>query len=287
MNIVIIGGGRAGTSIGKNLQQSKSFSVKAVTCITVEEAKQSADFIGNVEFISDNNMEALKYGNIILISTPDDIIESVADDISKSDDLQGKYFFHVSGSRPSTILEKVKKRGAFIGSIHPLQALPSFVEGAENLKTAYFCLEGDDEAVEISKKMVSEISNKYFTILSEYKALYHAAAVFASNFINATTFAAFSILKEIGIREDEIINIVLPLIKGTVNNIERLGFIDSLTGPISRGDTKTIKRHLQGLENYDKERLLLYKALSKEAVKITEIRDKNINLKEINELIKD
>ncbi len=286
MNITIIGGGRAGTSIGKNLQESRFFSVKAITCITIEEARDSAKFIGDVDFVSTDNLEALKYGDIIFISTPDDIIEIIANEISKSNLIQGKYIFHVSGSRPSTILKKLKENGAFIGSIHPLQALPSFNEGYKNLKNAYFCIEGDKEAVEIAKKIVENISNKYFTISSEHKALYHAAAVFASNFINSTTFAAYSIFKKIGVKEDKILEIVLPLIKGTVNNIEQLGFIKSLTGPISRGDTKTIKRHLQALKNYDNDHLLLYKELSKEAIKITEIREKNIDLTEIKELMK-
>jgi len=287
MNVVIIGGGRAGTSIAKNIQASSKFSIKAITCITEQEAKESAHFIGNVDFISTDNLKAIEYGEIVFISTPDDIIESIANELSKSDKVKGKYFFHLSGSRPSTILSSLKNKGGFIGSIHPLQALPSYSEGAKNLKTSYFCIEGDKEAVEISKMIISEISNKYFTIAPEHKSLYHAAAVFASNFINATTFAAYSILKKIGVNEDDILHITLPLIKGTVNNITNLGFIDSLTGPISRGDTKTVKRHLQALKNYDNDHLLLYRYLSEEAIKITEIRDKQIDLKEIKDLLKD
>ena len=274
MNVTFIGGGRAGTSFAKVLQKTKEFTIKAVTALTVKEAENSSKFIGNVQYAGTDNIKAIDYSEVIFITTPDDIIKKIADDISQAANLKGKFVFHISGSLSSDILEECRKNGAFAGSIHPLQSMPSFEQGSENIKKAYFCIEGDANAVNVGKTIVQAINNQYFTINSELKGLYHAAAVFASNYINTTCFAAYSIFRKLGIEEDKILEIIKPLIKGTVNNIEQLGFIQSLTGPISRGDLNTIKNHLNSFINYDTEHLSLYKELGKETVKLALEKEK-------------
>ena len=274
MDIVFIGGGRAGTSFAKALQDTKIFNVKAITCLTDKEAEDSARFIENIEYFGTDNKKALEYGKIIFITTPDDVIDKVANKISEDSNLQNKYIFHISGSRSSEILKNCKKKGAFIGSIHPLQSLPSFEKGYENIKKGYFCIEGDDNAVKMGGKIVKAINNRFFTIDSELKGLYHAAAVFASNYINATCFEAFSIFKELGIEEETISEIIKPLIKGTINNIEELGIINALTGPISRGDVNTVKNHLNSFMKHRKDDLPLYKELAKKTVEMSIIKEK-------------
>ena len=286
MNIVFIGGGRAGTSLAKVLQESDKFVVKAITCLTEQEAEDSANFIGNIEYVGTDNNKAIEYGNIIFITTPDDIIKKIADKISEESNLENKYIFHISGSRASYILKSCKIKGASIGSIHPLQSLPSFEKGAENIKKAYFCIEGDENAVKMGQEIVGSINNQFFTIDSDMKGLYHAAAVFASNYVNAVCFEAYLIFKQLGIKEDTIFKIIKPLIKGTVNNIEELGIIDALTGPISRGDINTIKNHLGSFFKYRKKDLQLYKELGKKTVEVSILKEKDkkdkfIEIKEI------
>ncbi len=286
MNIVFIGGGRAGTSLAKVLQESDKFVVKAITCLTEQEAEDSANFIGNIEYVGTDNNKAIEYGNIIFITTPDDIIKKIADKISEESNLENKYIFHISGSRASDILKSCKIKGASIGSIHPLQSLPSFKKGAENIKKAYFCIEGDENAVKMGQEIVGSINNRFFTIDSDMKGLYHAAAVFASNYINTTCYEAFSIFRQLGIGEDTVLEIIKPLITGTVNNIQELGIINALTGPISRGDINTIKNHLNSFFKYRKDDLLLYKELGKKTIELAILKEqtnkeKFLEIKEI------
>ncbi len=284
-NIAVIGAGRAGLSVAKNLNESCDFRVTAVTDINEEFALRSRDFLGNIKYTGSDNVRATELADIIIISTPDDYIEATCNKLSEYEQIRGKYIFHLSGSRPSTILSAAKSKNCFIGSIHPLQSMPSPEEGYKNLKNAFFCIEGDSEAVEVAKKIVAVISGKYFTINTEMKSLYHAAAVFASNFINTTVFASFYILKDIGVPEDNILEIILPLIKGTVNNIEKLGVIQSLTGPVVRGDFKTIASHLQGLEKYNNDFLQLYLKLSETTVKLAKLNNNPPELSNIEELL--
>ena len=285
-NVVIIGAGRAGTSIGKNLQESKKFRVTAIVDIEASLSAKSAEFIGNVQYTGTELIRASRLGNIIIIATPDDYIEATYNKLTNSADIQHKYIFHLSGSRPSTILNSAKARKCFTGSIHPLQSMPSYEEGYKNLKNAFFCIEGNSEAVKMAKEIVSVISGKFFTIDTEMKPLYHAAAVFASNFINTTVFASFSILKNIGVPENSIAEIILPLIKGTVNNIEKLGVINSLTGPVTRGDYNTIEAHIDGLKKTNSEFSNLYKTLTETTIKLASLNQKTPDLSKIEKLLK-
>jgi predicted short-subunit dehydrogenase-like oxidoreductase (DUF2520 family) len=243
MDITIIGSGRAGGSVGNALVGSNFFKIKALSSRT-NIYKSKLKFIENLKYYGEDNLEAIKHGKIIIIATPDDIIKHVVNEIIDSPFLENKYIFHLSGSRPSTILEPLKNGDNFIGSIHPLQSMPDPKTGAENLKNAYFCLEGDKEAVKIGKKLVNEINGKYFSIDSKYKPLYHAAAVFASNFINTSVYTSYITFRKAGVPEEIIFDIILPLFKGTVKNIEELGIFKSLTGPAIRGDKDTIKSHI-------------------------------------------
>ena len=54
---------------------------------------------------------------------------------------------------------------------------------------------------------------------------------------------------------------MLPLLKGTVNNIEQIGIPGCLTGPIGRGDIGTIQKHLEALEKEHHALLETYKML--------------------------
>ena len=263
-NIVIIGAGRAGSSFARVLSGSKKFTINAIA----DKFLSSVDFISSLKYFGDDNIEATKYGDIIIISTPDDLIEKVAYEIREH--IDNKIVFHLSGSRPSYILNCLKEKGCSVASIHPLQSMPDGETGAKNLLNAYFCIEGDKIAVHTAVDIVNEISGKYFTIDSKYKYLYHAAAVFSSNFINTTVFAAYSIFKEIGVEEENIIEILSPLFNGTINNIDRLGVIKSLTGPVIRGDVNTIKGHLKSFENFYNEFSTLYRELTYFTVKLAE-----------------
>ncbi len=284
--VVIIGAGRAGCSIAKNLQESDKFQITAITDINGEIARESGDFIGDVVYTGTDNNEAVKYGDIVIISTPDDYIESTCNTLSEKSFIENKFIFHLSGSRPSTVLSSARKQNCFIGSMHPLQSMPSPEAGYENLKNAFFCIEGDKEAVEIGKIMASQISGKFFTIDTREKSLYHAAAVFASNFINTVVFASFSIFKDIGVPEKDILEIISPLIKGTVNNIEKLGVVNSLTGPVVRGDIKTVEAHIKGFEESDNGFLELYRILTEHTINLASLNSNAPDKAIIKQLIR-
>jgi len=163
--------------------------------------------------------------------------------------LVDRVIIHLSGAVPSRVLEACRLRGASVGSLHPIMALPDPLTGAKRLRSATFAIEGRPAAVEVMKAIAQALSGRYFTLSPRGKTLYHAACVVASNHADpGVAFPAFQ-----------------ALVEGTVQNFYTQGPVGALTGPIERGDLETIKAHVQALkrmpEARDRYRALALKAL--------------------------
>lgn len=265
-NISIIGAGRLGTSLGAALLK-KGFKIKALSCKTLSSAKKSRDIIGQGDF-STNNIQTARSGDIVILSVPDDEIEKVVKELVSSDlKWPKKFVFHCSGLLPSDILRPLKAKGALIGSVHPIQ---SFSQKNMDLKTfegIYFGLEGNKEAIALSLKIVHKLGSHSIIIKAKDKSLYHAASSIASNFFVVQLDAAVFLLEQLGIQEDLALQILLPLVKGTLHSVKKFKLRSSLTGPVIRGDYKSIKMHLEALRSYPP----YYETYQKLAVQALEI----------------
>ena len=100
------------------------------------------------------------------------------------------------------------------------------------------------------------------------KVLYHASAVIASNYLVTLLNLASGLWSHLGISQDEGLKALLPLVRGTVENLEAVGLPNALTGPIARGDVGTVKRHLAALADVAPEILSVYKELARHAIPI-------------------
>ena len=195
---------------------------------------------------------------IIFICTQDTEIGNVAEILRAK--LKGNPFvFHTSGALSSEILNELKKIGCRTGSIHPLVSVSDSSRGAENFRGAFFCVEGENEAVEIAEKIVADVGGESFSIATEYKTLYHAAAVTACGHLIARLDAAFQMMEKCGLGDVQAKRILLPLIKSTIENLEQQTPAAALTGTFARADAETFARHLETLEkNVEPEILELY-----------------------------
>ncbi|MCX7902903.1 MAG: DUF2520 domain-containing protein [Caloramator sp.] len=114
------------------------------------------------------------------------------------------------------------------------------------------------------KEFLDKAELKYFILSKKDKAKYHAAAVFASNYLVVLSKITKSLLLDCGINEEFIIDAIYPLMEGALLNIKEKGIEDALTGPIVRGDHKTINMHLESLREYKD----IYKKLGLVALEI-------------------
>ncbi len=120
------------------------------------------------------------------------------------------------------------------------------------LRGAFWSVEGDRSALRLGKEIVRDLGGKSFSIRSEDKSLYHAAAVMVSGNVVALFDVALEMLAECGLDRKTARAILLPLIASTVRSLETKTPEESLTGTFSRGDVETVKRHLAAMKKLGK-----------------------------------
>lgn len=265
--IAIIGAGVVGTAMGYLLKEN-GYSIVGIGSRTLESAKRAKELIGEGEATTALGATAKK-AEIVFITTSDSAIENVCIKIAREGGFNpGAIVFHMSGALSSEILRSARDVGANIASLHPLQSLADVKEAVVNIPGSYFCIEGDDVALSMAQKIVHTLRGKEITIKADKKPLYHAGASVASNFLVATVGFGLELFEAVGINRQEALKALMPLIKGTVKNIENLGIPSALTGPISRGDTGVVEDHLRVISKERPELLRLYAELGRQTVKV-------------------
>ncbi|NOR52514.1 MAG: DUF2520 domain-containing protein [Candidatus Aminicenantes bacterium] len=280
-DISIIGAGRLGTSLGHALSK-KGYRIKALSCRTYSSAEESRQIIGEGTASTDN-IHTANVGELVFMCLPDNKIVPVTGKLASSNiNFSKKYVFHCSGLFPSEILEPLKAKGALTASFHPIQSFSNKKTNPKQFEGIYIGLEGCSEALSLAQKTVQKLQGHPLILQAKDKALYHVACSTASNFFVVLLDMAVSLLKNINIQEEKAFEMLLPLVKGTLHNVKKFNTSASLTGPVVRGDQKSIQKHLDALENlpsyYE-----TYKKLSIQALEIAE-KEKKLTQKKIKEL---
>lgn len=269
MKISIIGAGRLGGALAIALSK-KGFEIENLAARESKKAEHLAEFIKPKTTIIFSNDFSGIFSDVIFITTQDSEIETIARQLKETLSHQ-PIVFHTSGALSSDILQDLKDTGCKIGSLHPLVSVSDSVRGAEKFAGAYFCVEGDAEAVEAGKEIARKLGGKSFSIDTKFKTLYHASAVTACGHLIALVDAAIEMLTECGLPERDAQKVLLPLIKSTVENLETQSTAESLTGTFARADVSTFEKHLATLrENVPAEILEIYLLLGMRSIPLAE-----------------
>ncbi len=137
------------------------------------------------------------------------------------------------------------------GSFHPLQSFPT-PRGPEAFRGITVAVDASTTALRRRlARLARELGAKPKHVTGRERVLYHAAAVYASNFVDVVLSEAVRVLGTIGWTEAEATRALMPLVDGAVANVRKRGVVGALTGPIRRGDADTVRRHLEALRNLD------------------------------------
>lgn len=245
--INIIGAGRLGKTLGHLFVREDILQVLGVFNFSEESAKKAVSFIGEGQSFAE--IALLPPADITLIATPDDKIIEASVLMAKFQDIRlGNIFFHCSGVLTSDAIAALKKKGGYCASIHPMKSFSDPMIAVTNYQGTYCAMEGDREAIAILEPIFKAIGSITYLIEKSKKLTYHAAGVFASNYVVTLFHEAMACLLESDVEEEMALQIVASLMEDTLTNIVKTKHLKmALTGPIKRGDTETIQKHLSVL----------------------------------------
>lgn len=255
----VIGAGKVGTAIAC-LLKSKGYQPVAVASRSCKSAQLLADNLGVPWF--ERNEQASILADIVLITTSDGAIEPVVEELTRQGGIRpGQVVLHFSGALGAGVLAPAREFGASVASLHPLQSLADAPSAVQNLPGTYFAIEGDNVAVDRAWELAEALGGNPVVIPTHSKPLYHAAACMASNYLITVYHQAVIMMQAAGFSETEAEEALLPLVKGTVTNLQQVGLKQALTGPIARGDVQTIRCQLATMDTLTREQQELYRRL--------------------------
>jgi predicted short-subunit dehydrogenase-like oxidoreductase (DUF2520 family) len=203
--------------------------------------------------------EALGEAELVVVATPDAAIADAAAGLAGA--LRpGALVIHLSGACTLAELDKLRtlRPDVRVGSLHPLQSLPSAELGRERLPGSWCAVDGP---VDVERLAVA-LGMRPFRVDDERRALYHATATVASNHLVALMGQVTRIAEAAGVPPAAL----LPLVRATLDNVEALGPEGALTGPVGRGDVDTVARHLDALPGDER---ATYRAVAAEALRLS------------------
>ncbi|MGI9628006.1 MAG: Rossmann-like and DUF2520 domain-containing protein [Longimicrobiales bacterium] len=263
--LAFFGPGRAGLSFGYALWQTGQVASLTYFGRRSEPPSHPLFTQGLAEYVFGVDRPA-EGTTALVLSVPDDALSEMAQAVAaRGMAPQGCSAFHLSGSLSTEALAPLHARGYAVGSLHPLVTIAHPVTGADRLTEAVFAISGEAEAVARGRALVHLIGASPIQIPVRARPSYHAAAVMASNYVAVVFLAAARILTRTGLTEQESLSALLPLAKGTLEDLEGVGGLRALVGPVVRGDRETIALHLRSLEGPDRE---LYGELGRELVRV-------------------
>jgi predicted short-subunit dehydrogenase-like oxidoreductase (DUF2520 family) len=268
--LAIIGAGRVGSTLSQTLRW-RGYSVAAVYSRTLESAQRLAQKLDAQ--IAESPTEAAFSAQLTLLTVPDDMISTVCDEIARDTDLSGRAIVHTSGVSSVTSLNAAKARGAWIGGLHPMlpimdkDRMAFSVPNVADSPDVTFGVEAESEPLRSWLESIVRALNGIALWIGpgQDRGRYHAAGVIASNY-TVTLFAeALGLLTSLHSEADERImrQTLVSLVENTLRNIKMAGAVQALTGPIVRGDSGTVRKHLEALQETDPELADLYRLLGR------------------------
>ena len=209
--------------------------------------------------------------DIIWLCVSDDAIAPTAAALAPATNWKGRIALHSSGARSSRELAPLGRRGAIVGSLHPMQ---TFVRASPaTLAGVSFAVEGNPAAVRIGRRIARDLGGSVFTIRPEAKVLYHAIGSFCSPMIISTLATAERIARAAHIPPAAAKRIMHPILRQTIANYLAKGPAAAFSGPINRADVNTIRKHLEALREVPGARDI-YLGLARSALRTLPVRDR-------------
>ena len=263
LRVGFIGAGRAAGALAAGLHD-RGYRVAAVASRTHASAAALAARIDGCAAVSTAQRVA-ESCDIVFITTPDGAIETVAREVDWPLDVG---VAHCCGAEPAAILDAAREQGAVTGSFHPMQTFTQASLGTDVFAGVTFAVEGDPPLLDVLVGMARALGGRPVEVRPEHRALYHLSGFLACGLMTGQIGLAADLWRVMGFTREQGLDALVPILRGTIDSLDAQGLPGALTGPISRGDLGTVRKHLQAIESYAPSLLPLYCESALGAVKL-------------------
>ncbi|MFA9275737.1 MAG: Rossmann-like and DUF2520 domain-containing protein [Candidatus Aquirickettsiella gammari] len=263
LSLNIIGAGRVGQTLGRLFSDHQQFEIAQVFNLTAQKNRAALAFIGAGKSLSE--LALILSADITLLSVPDDDFRAATESLISAQALpRGSILFHCSGSKSSqdlgNLCPALQALDIRLASIHPVRSFADPAVVCRDFSGTICSVEGDAQALAVLSPAFEAIGARIVEIDPKQKLLYHAASVFASNYLVTLMDTAITAYCAAGIEPAMAQQMAASLAGKTLENVFALGAQQALTGPIKRGDMQTVTTQAATVSAWDADRGALYQA---------------------------
>jgi predicted short-subunit dehydrogenase-like oxidoreductase (DUF2520 family) len=264
----VIGCGRVGQTLAALLHRQAQAQLQDLYSRSFSSAEQAAKFVGAGQPAAE--LAHMRSADVWLLSVPDAQVGAAAQALAdaQGSKMAGAIVFHNSGFLSAAELQPLQALGCHVASAHPVLNFASPDTGVRQFAGTPCGLEGDATALAWLHTALSAIGGRCFEIASADKPLYHAAAVFSSNFTVVLQGIAQDAWQSAGVPPELMRPLTEALLKSTVDNVLAMGPAQALTGPAARGDIAVVQAQGEVVKRWNAPAGELYTTLSELAAQL-------------------
>jgi predicted short-subunit dehydrogenase-like oxidoreductase (DUF2520 family) len=267
LRVAIVGAGKVGSVLGRILVE-EGCTISAVVSRTATSARRAGRFL-NCRNAGTSPGAIPADTDLLFVTTPHSAVESVARDLAAQPDLRFSRLAacHASGMLTAAALQPLENRGATVFSFHPLQTFPrDFPPAKISARGITYGVDGSPAGLRYARRLARILQGRVLKVPPELRPFYHAACVVASNHLATLLWILERMFSRLGTGERDISRVFRPIIRATLENIERTSPALAMSGPVARGGVETVAQHFDAVREVAPDLLPIFAALTRESV---------------------
>ena len=257
----VISAGRVGSVLGAALARA-GHHVVGVSAVSQASLRRAEDLLPDVPVL--DPPAVARIADLLLLAVPDDELAGLVRGLAATGSLRaGQIVVHTSGAHGVGALAPAADLGALCVALHPVMTFTGRSEDLLRMTAASVgvtAAEGDEIAWSVGEALVVEMDADPVRIPEHVRPLYHAALAHGANHLVTLVAECTDLLRSAGVAGGE--RLLGPLLSAALDNALRHGD-RALTGPVSRGDVGTVRKHLDVLAREAPEVLPSYRVLAR------------------------
>ena len=258
LSVGVIGVGRAGVPLAAALARAGHPLVGA-HAVSARSRRRAAEMLPGTPLLS--VAEVMRAADLVLLTVPDDVLADLVGGLAETGEVTpGQFLVHASGRYGTGILEMAARLGALPLALHPVMTFTGGRADLDRLAGCPFGVTAPAVLRPVAEALVVEMGGDPVWVPEEARPLYHAALANGSNHLVTLVAMTLDLLGSAGVESPAAL--VRPLLSAALDNVLRMGD-DALTGPVARGDARTVAAHLEVLARTAPEARAAYVAMAR------------------------